>query len=309
MEEFALNKPVFPVYYSYIDNFGDQLNVFLLRKMYPIQPRHEFFHTSPFIGIGSILDRLLDNSILHNPADIPRRALCRQDEPIHVWGSGLMYAYDPAEQKPLRPMVIHALRGERTRATMEAVLGRPIRCVLADPGLLASRFVPALEKRYELGIIPHLHDAADPRIAELREHYPDTLLINVKDKPEVVLQQISQCRHILSTSLHGVIVADAYNIPSCWCELSDKVEGSGYKFHDYFSAFGTDRECFDLRTGAWPDLAQDFRTSFSDYSEVAEKQKALLRCFPRSLVLRAWLRAIRAKGKSLLKKLRKALRR
>ena len=282
----------FQMYYSRFANFGDLLNEYVIQGLFPVTVKLELWPTARMIGIGSILDRVLDNGDVLEK-DKARRPDALRDRPMHVWGTGLMYPYDPKEQNPLRPLVVHALRGEWTRRQLSEILGRPVSCALGDPGILASRVLPATgEKRWELGLVPHFFDADDPIVGRLKEHWPDLLVINARDDPEVVLRQISQCRYIMSSSLHGLIVADSYKVPNCWCEMSDRVQGKGYKFHDYFSAFGTDREPFDLRSGAFPDPAKDFRTTYADERELKQMQKRLLRAFPYSLLLRAfWERA------------------
>ncbi len=40
--------------------------------------------------------------------------------------------------------------------------------------------------------------------------------------------------------LHGLILADAYNIPSLRFTLSDKIIGGDFKYQDYYSGVGID---------------------------------------------------------------------
>lgn len=64
--------------------------------------------------------------------------------------------------------------------------------------------------------------------------------------PISVLHDIARCEYILSSSLHGLVVADALGIPNAWILLSDKVHGNGFKFRDYHSAFNCSYESVAL---------------------------------------------------------------
>ena len=53
-----------------------------------------------------------------------------------------------------------------------------------------------------------------------------------------MIDEICSCNYIISSSLHGLILADAYGIPNLWISVSDKVKGVDCKFADYFSGVG-----------------------------------------------------------------------
>lgn len=44
----------------------------------------------------------------------------------------MMFDYDNVEQTALRPLIILALRGEKTRKRISDILGENVSCVLAD---------------------------------------------------------------------------------------------------------------------------------------------------------------------------------
>ena len=267
------------LYYGRYPNVGYMLNETILTSLFQLKFELDTYQTADLACVGSILDQLLTNS------KVLKGHETMQDEwdstkPIHIWGPGLMHQYEHVNQETIRPLIIHALRGEKTRKRLEEILGKNISCVLADPGLLSPLIVEPDNKKYSIGILPHYIDKNEEIFKKMLEHYPNSKFIDVQNEPETVLKEISECENIISTSLHGLIIADSYGIPNCWCEISDKILGNRFKFHDYFSSFGTDREVFDLRSGEMPDIDNDFKCNFKSINQVYEKQKRLIECFP-----------------------------
>jgi Polysaccharide pyruvyl transferase len=105
-----------------------------------------------------------------------------------------------------------------------------------DPALLLPLIVDSSPKKYDVGIIPH-----HSQYANVKERYPKHRVINLKNNdPIAVAKEITECRMLYSSSLHGIITAHAYGIPVARVEFSKPIKGDGVKFLDHYAAMGLD---------------------------------------------------------------------
>lgn len=206
-------------WYDHDSNFGDMVTPYLLHGLTNRNVLFEPRETSntKCLVVGSIL-HLGDNTA------------------CEVWGSGVI-APDAVISPPAR---IHAVRGPLSRAHL---LAAGIACpdVYGDPAvLLPLVYHPEISAEYDWGIIPHYVDAETPWVADMRTK-KGVLVIDVLQPLEKVISDILRCRHIASSSLHGIIAADAYGKPNTWIVLSDQVIGNGFKFRDYQLSLGPEK--------------------------------------------------------------------
>ncbi|MDI5921864.1 polysaccharide pyruvyl transferase family protein [Halomonas sp. LR5S13] len=159
---------------------------------------------------------------------------CRDPNAV-IWGTGFISADDPISG---RPREIHAVRGWLSNERLRKK-GLSTPDIVGDPALLLPRLYEpknCLDRR-SLGIIPHCYEWDEPFFAAARE-WQDVRMIDICGDIEDVIEQIVSCDRVISSSLHGIICADAYNVPSLWIHVSDKPKGDGFKFRDYFSSVG-----------------------------------------------------------------------
>jgi len=205
-------------YFDRINNFGDKLNPYLIQK---ISDKKVYNYTN-VINISnkpvySVIGSILDNKNIKN---------------LEIWGSGFI---SKNGKFIIPPKKIHAVRGPLSR---ELILKQGIPCPenYGDPALLLPFFynVKTKYKKYKVGIVPHYVDKDNIFIDKFKKRYEDdVVIIDVKDNLFNVIEIINQCEIIASSSLHGIIIADTYNIPSLWIKLSNNLYGGDFKFLDY----------------------------------------------------------------------------
>lgn len=110
--------------------------------------------------------------------------------------------------------------------------------IYGDPAMLLPLFIKPEEKQYDVGILPHYMDKYyvedSLKQHKLNWNYIDPLSNNAIK----TLKEITKCRAIFSSSLHGIICAHAYGIPAAWVKFSDHVPGDNIKFKDHYASVG-----------------------------------------------------------------------
>jgi len=261
----AFNDQIIIAYWSNvkktISNWGDAVNPFIIEKL----SGKKVIHVNSIYNIRnkpvySVIGSILQHSTLS------------KINKLIIWGSGVIsndknLVYQNAE--------IHAVRGPLTR---ERLVQSGYKCpeVYGDPVLLFPILYPKkTHKKFKLGIIPHYVDYDNKLIDKLRSD-KDILIISVNSEITRFVDQVLSCEVIASSSLHGLILADAYNIPSVWIKFSDKIVGGDFKFQDYFLSVGRNNE---------KPLIIDYTTdknliinSLRSYDIIFDKQELLEAC-------------------------------
>jgi hypothetical protein len=197
-------------------NFGDVLSPYLIEKLTNIPPKF-VGRAEGLLAIGSIIKWASDNS--------------------HVWGSGTS-----SKDIPLpKGAKYHAVRGPYTR---NEVLKNGGECpeVYGDPAWLLPAVVEKSTCDGSTGLVLHyIHEDGDIKVESGIKRIP-IKRVGIQEIEDFLIE-FTSCKRIISTSLHGVIIANAYGIPVIWATVSNSasaIHGDGIKFKDYFLSIGID---------------------------------------------------------------------
>ncbi|MCK9795022.1 LicD family protein [Isoptericola sp. 4D.3] len=215
-------------YFTYRPNFGDLLSPWLVEKMTGREVVVADRKKPHYVVIGSIINQATARSV--------------------VWGSGTYGTEGKDEVSPRARYT--AVRGPLTRAKLGAHKGFGIQVpeVYGDPALLLPLYyMPEVPITHEYGVVVRW---SERRWAKATFGPGVKMIDFARSDVESVVRELLSCRRIVTSSLHGLIVADAYGIPNAWL-ASDSPRGGVYKFYDYFASVEKFRnpQSFDLTGG------------------------------------------------------------
>lgn len=212
-------------------NWGDDLNAHFLspllsRKLFFCPPsskqtKHQF--------IGSII--------------FPNT----QNQKLIIWGSGLLNPKDCPGKSGFENQTFLAVRGPLTRKVLTQ---NGINCpeVYGDPALLLPRFFdytpPPKEKRRGVGIVSAWWEHKNPAFFKFMKKVEASDARRIKTRGykdwRDFIREICNSEFVISSSLHGVIVAEAYKIPCLWVIFSPKQQNEDhyFKYWDFYQSIG-----------------------------------------------------------------------
>lgn len=225
-------------------NFGDELSLYLVNKITEknFSPANPPFNKTTISAIGSI---------------ITTKSLSKN---LIIWGSGTLKE-DVLKPTPLRLFPIsrftkglkenffrehpdvRAVRGPRTKQLLDNI-GVKCPTIFGDPAILTPLFYTPkqIQNPYKVGLILH-QSQTNPLNQSQAESIGIRIISIERESPkeiEAFIDEVCSCDLIFSSSLHGIIIAQAYKIPAQWIQLPEQpIEDHNYhKFEDYFLGAG-----------------------------------------------------------------------
>lgn len=181
-----------------------------------------------------------------------------------IWGSGILRGKSKYWWSYFRKLDIRSVRGPETRQVM---LSNGYKCpeIYGDPAILLPMiYQPNVSKKCEYRVIPHYIFGTK---------YPN-VLSPVTDNWKSFIDQVVNSELIISSSLHGIILAEAYGIPAI---LLNDHDMDLFKYRDYY--YGTGRYEFPVASSVEEALSMQ-PAQIPDFTKM---RKDLLDSFPSDL--------------------------
>lgn len=244
-------------YWNEKKNFGDGLSPLLVQKLLDCSVKYAHVEEADLIAVGSML---LNGNVLRHELRYRRNWLLslrdywnkcsllrKRKRQLIVWGAGFLIRPNlKFPTFPLQTIMPIALRGKLTHRLLYKFGRRYAKFSPAygDPGLLYSILLDTIpEKKFDIAIVPHYIDGESGRelFDELKGRGNNIVFVDVQaEDPMEPLKLIAESRVVISSSLHGLIVADGMGIPNVRVSFSTfgfLQEDYDFKYKDYYSAF------------------------------------------------------------------------
>mgnify|MGYP000843946493 FL=1 len=199
---------------KFSSNFGDALSPKIVERIIKKTLIQNKKYTQQLLSLGSILHFAQDNDV--------------------IWGSGLNGKI-PLKNHKFTNLDVRAVRGPLTR---KFLISKGIKCpeIYGDPALLMPLLFP------ELKVNPTMEYIVIPNINEMDEFKSFPNLVVPTEDCMAVVEKILKAKFVISGSLHGIIVAEAFGIPARLLRITQKE--NIFKYKDYY--YGTGRKNFHV---------------------------------------------------------------
>lgn len=243
------------------NNVGDYLSYVVVEnmcKMHGIDFEQEISATKHLYAIGSILPGYQD---------------------AVVWGTG--FGYDKTEKRysllynwfhrNTHKLDIRAVRGPETKRILTTM---GIKCpeIYGDPAVLMPLFYhpSSLTEQYEYLVIPHYSKYNQYRNC-------DCCISTFTADYKAFIDKICASKIVVSSSLHGIILAESYGIPAVL--LKDTPSKDITKYKDWY--YSTER--YNFRTAESVEQALELGGTSLDHKTIHSMQARLIQTFPMDL--------------------------
>ena len=197
-----------------------------------------------------------------------------------IWGSGverdcLSRAVLFLSRYPLTRLDIRAVRGPLTRKMM-LDLGHKCPETYGDPAILMPFiYNPDVKKCYKYSVIVQLF-----REEKFRAEHPEEHIISMNtDDYKFVIDEIKKSEIVYSSSLHGIILAEAYGVPAVF--FRGLLQTVDFKYKDYYASTGR----IDVHLS--DTFEEALKTNPPTLPDLSDLQKRLLQTFPYDLWINA----------------------
>ncbi|MEN1968870.1 polysaccharide pyruvyl transferase family protein [Lentibacillus sp. N15] len=234
------------------ENLGDWLSTVIyenMLRMNNIKPDQKVKHTKHIYSVGSILGFGYHNAT--------------------IWGSGLLSDQHTGRLRNVS-LDVRSVRGPETRRVL---IDKGFKCpnVYGDPAILLPFFYKPnyKQKNRKYSIILHYSSLYKDEVSK-----DESLNILTKDYKSFI-DTIVQSEVVISSSLHGIILAEAYGVPAIL--LNDRKSFDLFKYKDYY--YSTNRTTFNVANT----IEEALVLEPNQLPNLKKLQEGVIKAFPRDL--------------------------
>jgi len=198
-------------------NFGDALSQVIVEKIIGKSLTRASVNEHKLLAVGSILQFAKEGDV--------------------IWGSGIHGRHLLPRDYRFSHLDVRSVRGPLTRAFLTS-LGIDAPAIYGDPALLLPLLFP------EFKVQPIRDYIVIPHISEIKLFLHQKNAVFPTEPWREIVQKIIESKLVISSSLHGIVVAEAFGIPARFLRVTDNEPL--FKYKDYYQ--GTNRFHFHYAT-------------------------------------------------------------